>query len=142
MPESYPYPIVPKDPLYFRALIDRDVASADNPCLGITTYADRIIIFFGKPLTADRKAKLDEIASTNPVPTERIEFGAIDIAEGIYTAIGKRPVRVDYDESRDHAVIDFDVALTDAERVKVEAILKARRLKKRRGGNKKARRKR
>jgi hypothetical protein len=99
--------------------------------LGWSETPTEIRIDFAKDLTPTEKAKLDSLIANPPFPAERLEFGALDIADEIEAAIGKRPVRVDYDETRDHAVIDFDVPLTDTERAKVEAILKARRLKKR-----------
>jgi hypothetical protein len=116
------------DPPYLYAVLAREFGAN---FLGWSETPTEIRIEFAKELSPTEKAKLDSLIANPPFPAERLEFGAIDIASEIEAAIGKRPVRVDYDETRDHAIIDFDVSLTDNERAKVEAILKARRMKKR-----------
>jgi hypothetical protein len=129
MVKTYTYKLPAKfDPPYLYAVLAREFGAN---FLGWSETPTEIRIEFAKELSPTEKAKLDSLLASPPFPVERLEFGALDIADEIYAAIGKRPVRVDYDETRDHAIIDFDVPLTDIERTKVETILKTRRLKKR-----------
>jgi len=109
MPVGYKYKRVePWDAAFVWHLIERDVA---RPLLGITEREDELILFFDRELTEKEKQKLDKIMSKPPTPV-RYEFGVKDLKDEVERLIGVRPVRVEYDEVRGHAVIDFDRELT------------------------------
>jgi len=125
MPKGYQYEVRLRDTPYFRALVDRDVATSDNPCLGITEYPDRrIIVWFDKKLTTTQKRKLDSLVNANPVPASVYIFSPIT-PEDVEADVGVKPVKIDYFPEVGTIICYFDTTLTSDQETKLEALLRS-----------------
>jgi len=118
--ERYEYVGKLRDSVYFRALVSQRVA----PCIGLTEYPDRFIIYFEKALTSEQKAMLDSLVAENPVPVSTYELRFLDESD-IETEIGVRPVMISIDPMTGAIICHFDTTLTLEQETMLEALLRS-----------------
>ena len=128
MPVSYRYKRVePWDGSYVWRLIERDLGVT---VLGFTEYPTETIVNLEKELTANQKAKLDNIMATPPVPV-KYEISLLT-PEDVEAEVGVKPVRIDIDPQTGLGTVDFEKELTLGEMGKLKACLaKLKRFRKR-----------
>jgi len=120
-PFKYEYIGTLRDPRYFRDLVAERLGISPP---GITTYADRFVIWADVELTPEQKTMLDSLVGENPVPTAVYEIAPVS-KDDVEAEVGIRPVFLYVDPATGEAICQFDTTLTPEQEAKLEELLRS-----------------